>query len=76
MPLYEYQCLDCRQTFEVRRCFSDSDKPASCSYCDSRQTQKLVSKFYAQSTGHTLTASSGQGSCGGCSGGSCGSCHH
>jgi putative FmdB family regulatory protein len=76
MPLYEYQCLDCRQTFEVRRCFSDSDKPASCLNCDSSKTQRLLSKFYAQTSGQPAGQTNGHGGCGGCGGGSCGSCHH
>jgi putative FmdB family regulatory protein len=78
MPIYEYQCLDCRQTFEVRRSFSDSDKPVPCSKCESGQTQKVLSHFYAQSSGHATTqhACGGGGGCGGCGGGSCGSCHH
>jgi putative FmdB family regulatory protein len=76
MPIYEYQCLDCRQTFEVRRSFSDSEKPASCSNCDSDQTQKVLSHFYAQSSGQPASQHSCGGSCGGCGGGSCGSCRH
>ena len=76
MPIYEYQCLDCRQTFEVRRCFSDADKPAPCSKCESDQTQRMLSKFYAQTSGHSVSQSGGHGGCGNCGGGSCGSCHH
>ena len=77
MPIYEYQCSDCRQTFEVRRCFSEADKPAQCLNCKSNQTQKMLSKFYAQSPGQSVSQPSGQGGCGGgCSGGSCGNCRH
>ena len=76
MPIYEYQCSDCQQTFEVRRCFSDADKPVPCSICESNQTQKLLSKFYAQSSGQSVTQPSGQGGCGSCNGGSCGNCRH
>jgi len=81
MPIYEYQCLDCRQTFEVRRCFSDAEKPAPCSVCESEQTQKMLSKFYAQTSAGSSSTSEhsgcgGGGSCGGCGGGSCGSCRH
>lgn len=76
MPIYEFQCLDCRQTFEVRRCFSEVDTPATCSNCESDQTQRLLSKFYAQSSGQSGSSSSNTGGCGGCTGGSCGSCRH
>jgi len=76
MPIYEYQCSDCRQTFEVRRCFSEADLPISCSNCKSNNTHRLLSKFYAQSAGSPSLSSTGHSGCGGCSGGSCGSCHH
>jgi putative FmdB family regulatory protein len=42
MPIYEFQCLDCRQTFEVRRCFSDADQPATCQKCESHNTKKIA----------------------------------
>jgi len=76
MPIYEYECLDCRQTFEVRRCFSEADNPAYCERCESQNTHRLLSNFYAKSSGSSPSLSSGHGGCGGCSGGSCGSCHH
>lgn len=76
MPIYEFECTDCRQTFEVRRCFSDADNPVSCSRCESPNTHRMLSKFYSKSSGGSTSASAGHGGCGGCSGGSCGSCHH
>lgn len=77
MPIYEYECLECRQTFEVRRCFSEADKPANCDRCQSQNTHRLMSNFYAKSSGSSNPGlSGGHGGCGGCSGGSCNSCHH
>jgi putative FmdB family regulatory protein len=76
MPTYEFQCLDCRQTFEVRRCFSEADLPVDCAVCKSQNTKKLLSQFYAKSSTSTSDNLATHSGCGGCSGGSCGSCHH
>lgn len=76
MPIYEYQCIDCRQTFEVRRCFSEADTQVNCIHCESQSTQKLLSKFYAKSPSQSGSISQASSGCGGCSGGSCGSCRH
>ncbi len=76
MPIYEYECSDCRQTFEVRRCFSEADLPAICVKCESKNTHKVLSTFYAKSAGSSSSSSVGSSGCGNCHGGSCGSCHH
>lgn len=76
MPIYEYECLDCRQTFEVRRCFSEADQPANCERCESQNTHRRLSNFYSKSSVASTSHTSGHGGCGGCTGGSCGSCHH
>jgi putative FmdB family regulatory protein len=42
MPIYEYECLDCRKKFEVIQKFND--KPLeTCSQCDGR-LHKLISQ--------------------------------
>ncbi|NLF50617.1 MAG: zinc ribbon domain-containing protein [Leptolinea sp.] len=76
MPIYEFECSDCRQTFEVRRCFSDAELPVKCVKCESLNTRRLLSKFYAKSTDNPSLSSAGHSGCGNCHGGSCGSCHH
>lgn len=76
MPIYEFECTDCRQTFEVRRCFSEADLPVECNNCKSQNTHKVLSKFYTNQTGSRSSSSSGHSGCGNCQGGSCGSCHH
>jgi len=54
MPLYEYQCLDCSDTFEARRPFAQSDKPASCPSCDSQQTRKMFGMIALVGTGSQM----------------------
>ncbi len=45
MPLYDYQCRDCGQVFEVRATFKQKEQglhPA-CPACESAKTQQVVS---------------------------------
>lgn len=72
MPLYEYVCKDCGHHFDVLRSMKDADKPIMCKSCQSTQTTRALSLFYAASEGRSVTSSGG--GCGGCSGGSCSSC--
>jgi putative FmdB family regulatory protein len=74
MPLYEYVCKDCGHHFDTLRSMKDADKPIQCRSCQSQQTSRALSVFFASSEGRSV-ASSGSG-CGGCSGGSCSSCGH
>jgi putative FmdB family regulatory protein len=52
MPIYEYLCAKCGIEFELRRSFSEVDKPARCPKCNSK-AQKLVSGF-ASKTGSSI----------------------
>lgn len=46
MPLYEYHCSECGQTFERLRRLSDQDNdpanPVRCACCDSPQVERIV----------------------------------
>ena len=74
MPIYEYICKDCGKRFEILRSFNEADAPILCKICQSNQTQRAVSVFYAQS-GSKIVAGGTNSGCGGCSSGSCSSCH-
>jgi putative FmdB family regulatory protein len=44
MPLYDYQCQDCKAVFEVRATFKEKEeglKP-QCPHCQSKQTRQLL----------------------------------
>ena len=74
MPIYEYVCQDCDTHFEVVRPIKDADAPITCKTCHSSEhIKRMISVFFAQSSGQTI---SGGSSCSSCSGGSCASCHH
>jgi len=56
MPMYEYRCPDCGQSYEQLRRMSEADKDLECPNCGSPRPQRQVSKFAC-----------GSGSGGGCS---------
>jgi putative FmdB family regulatory protein len=74
MPIYEYLCQDCDTRFEVVRAIKDADAPMMCNVCESRNTKRAISVFFASSGGKALAGSGG--GCGNCSGGSCSGCGH
>ncbi len=55
MPLYEYQCQDCRRRLTVLvRSASNSPEPA-CEHCGSANLKRLISKFsFHRSWGDSL----------------------
>ena len=57
MPLYEYACLDCRTQFDALRSFKDADAPIACPDCESLETSRMLSLFFAHSDGRTITQS-------------------
>ena len=81
MPLYEYKCLDCSETFQLRRTFDKATAVAECPSCTSERTRKLLAEFMMLSGSGSMksldTASpSGDPMMGGgCCGGACGCSH-
>jgi len=73
MAIYEYVCEECKYQFEALRSMNDADQSILCEKCDSKNTHRLISKFFAQTRGHTITNTGG---CGSCSGGSCSACNN
>ncbi len=77
MPIYEYVCHDCGYQFDAIRQMKDADQPIQCQKCESENTKRKLSVFFASSEGRAIASSSG--GCAGCGSGSCGtcgSCHH
>jgi putative FmdB family regulatory protein len=74
MPLYEYRCRTCDETFERRRPMSESSDPAECSqgHLDS---VRLLSVFASVGGGAAPAPAAGPAAKGGVCGSSCG-CHH
>ncbi len=74
MPIYEYTCKVCGNRFETLRAIKEADLPIPCKNCQSNQTQRAVSLFFAQS-GSRIIAGGNTAGCAGCSSGSCSSCN-
>ncbi len=74
MPIYEYLCKDCGVRFEILRSIKDADSPAHCKSCQSDQTRRTLSVFFAQS-GSQIVAGGSSGGCAGCTSGSCSTCN-
>lgn len=80
MPVYEYYCTDCRNTFEALRNMSAATEPMECAKCGSaKHVNRTITTFARVGGGieaYGGTESGGSASPsfggGGCCGGSCG----
>ncbi len=45
MPLYEYHCVKCGETFEKLVSLRDRTKAPACPECSSKKVERLVSSF-------------------------------
>ena len=72
MPIYEYICLDCKNSFEALRQIKDADEGIECTDCGSKNTSRTISIFFAQSGGKNIAGS--DLNCSSCASRSCGTC--
>ena len=70
MPLYDFECRECGQTFE--ELVRDQSRTVTCEHCGSGKVERKISSFRAAVT--SSTPSPGGAGGGGCGSGSCG-CH-
>ena len=74
MPIYEYACEICSNSFDKLRPASQMDDPAPCPDCagESRRQLSVFVSFSTSSTGETqAVAGGGGGCCGGGAGAGC-----
>ncbi len=45
MPLYEYRCKNCGESFEKLRRMSEADQGIDCPHCQSEEVERLLSSF-------------------------------
>ena len=51
MPLYEYRCESCRETFTVRQSMAEHERgQARCPRCQGGRVSSLISTFVAQTS--------------------------
>jgi putative FmdB family regulatory protein len=75
MPLYEYRCNACLETFELLRPMADRTLQAVCPSCESTTSMPLISRvaISVQSASRADTAPAPRGGGGGgCCEGACG----
>ncbi|MCI0776925.1 MAG: zinc ribbon domain-containing protein [Chloroflexi bacterium] len=68
MPLYEYHCPSCRETFELLRPMQQATEPATCP-SGHPKAGRVLSLIADPPRG--ASAQSGGGGCPGCAGGAC-----
>lgn len=77
MPLYEYFCPTCKDTFEQLRPAQKADEATTCPACRQPASQRVLSLFAssvkAEGAGTAMPMSMPMA--GGCCGGACG-CHN
>jgi len=71
MPLYEFQCEQCRKKFEALVRLGREGEVV-CAFCGSPKVRKLLSAFGIGGGSSRLKESS---SCSSCKGGTCSTCH-
>ncbi len=68
MPIYDYQCNECGEVFEIMLRFSEAGQLQLCPKCESKNTQKklsIVASFKVSSSGSINSAGNSCGSSGG-----------
>jgi len=74
MPIYEYRCQGCDETFE-KLFFPSEREDAICPKCGSKQVKRIISNFgFRMASGSTMSAGA-EANCGGCSSKCCGHKH-
>ena len=70
MPIFEYICKDCGQTFE--KIVPRYDSPADCTHCSSENIEKQLSVFAVAGPSEDSAPDAGCGRCGAPEPGMCG----
>ncbi|MBA7470483.1 hypothetical protein ES707_05770 [subsurface metagenome] len=47
MPIYEYQCTQCGEKFEVRQSMGEDGSRLSCPKCSAQNPRRLFSSFFS-----------------------------
>jgi putative FmdB family regulatory protein len=68
MPLYEYVCKDCGESFEMMVRFTEGELKQSCPNCAGSNTHKKISRVGAFGPSSSDTSSSTGTGCGSSSG--------
>ena len=69
MPIYEYQCAQCGERFEVRQSIGEDGSKLNCPKCNAQHLKRLFSVF---SSPGSSTSEPSEISCPTCTTGTCG----
>ena len=64
MPIYEYRCRDCGKISEFLTGVSGDDHEVICSFCKSKNLEKIISKSFISMGGHMIASQGGKTCCG------------
>ncbi|NUM35453.1 MAG: zinc ribbon domain-containing protein [Candidatus Brocadiae bacterium] len=73
MPIYEYLCNQCEESFETFIRSSNDQKQVACPKCEGKNLTRQFSSFGMKTSGKFTSSQSGSG-CSSCSTHSCHSC--
>lgn len=72
MPIYNYQCLDCKENFEIRATLKEKeDKSENKFKCPKCQSKNISQQFSGVNFIKNIFKGNDKGSGGCCSGGGC-----
>jgi len=74
MPVYEYKCETCGETFEELVSSEREEQHVRCLKCDGRDILRLFSVFGFSSESGFVSSSNNSGGCSSCSSKNCSSC--
>lgn len=63
MPIYEYRCDACAETFEVLASFDERDRAHACPACESLKTRVMISVFATSGSAEEAFSGGGGGGC-------------
>ena len=63
MPIYEYQCQNCGEDFDMLRSIKDNDRDVECPYCREKQAERRMSLTTASDALKTHSGNWGGGGC-------------
>jgi putative FmdB family regulatory protein len=69
MPIYEYQCTQCGEKFEVRQSIGDDGSKLYCPKCKTQNPKRLFSSFFSPNSSASELSDI---SCPTCTTGTCG----
>jgi len=55
MPVYEYKCKKCKETFTLLQRIGTTEKDTICPHCGSSKIKKILSPFSCSVSGDGLT---------------------